>query len=44
VALIVNEQYTAAGLSALTFVAADNDLVSAAQAEGLAADNPNLHP
>lgn len=28
----------------LTFVAADNDLLAAAQAEGLLADNPNLHP
>lgn len=28
----------------LTFIAADNDLVAAAQAEGLAADNPNAHP
>ena len=43
-ALIVNEQYLAAGLAGLTFVAADNDLVAAAQLEGLATDNPNLHP
>jgi hypothetical protein len=31
-------------LAGLTFVAADNDLVAAAQLEGLATDNPNLHP
>jgi hypothetical protein len=43
VALIVNAQYVVAGLPELTFVA-DHDLVSAAHAEGLAADNPNLHP
>jgi uncharacterized protein len=43
-ALIVNEQYLAAGLAGLTFVAADNDLIVAAQLEGLATDNPNLHP
>lgn len=34
----------AAGLPALIFVAADNDLIMAAQAEGLAAENPNNHP
>jgi predicted nucleic acid-binding protein len=34
----------AAGLAALTFVAADDDLLAAAHAEGLAAENPNLHP
>jgi predicted nucleic acid-binding protein len=34
----------AAGLPGLTFVAADDDLLSAAHAEGLAAENPNLHP
>jgi predicted nucleic acid-binding protein len=34
----------AAGLPALTFVAADDDLLTAARAEGLAAENPNLHP
>ena len=43
-ALVVNEQYRAAGLPALTFITADNDLVAAAGAEGLMADNPNLHP
>ncbi len=34
----------AAGLPALTFVAADDDLLAAARAEGLAAENPNQHP
>ncbi len=34
----------AAVLPTLTFVAADDDLLSAAHAEGLAAENPNLHP
>jgi predicted nucleic acid-binding protein len=33
-----------AGLLGLTFIAADDDLVAAAQAEGLTADNPNAHP
>ncbi len=28
---------------AFTFVAADNDLLAAAQAEGLTTENPNLH-
>lgn len=31
-------------LPTLTFVSADEDLLTAARAEGLAADNPNLHP
>ncbi len=34
----------AAGLPGLVFIAADNDLVLAARAEGLTADNPNVHP
>ena len=33
-----------AGLPALVFLAADNNLLSAAQAEGLATDNPQPHP
>lgn len=33
----------AAGLPGMIFIAADNDLVLAARAEGLTADNPNLH-
>jgi hypothetical protein len=31
-------------LPALTLVGADDDLLAAARAEGLAAENPNLHP
>jgi predicted nucleic acid-binding protein len=42
-ALIANETLTAAGLSRLTFVAADEDLLTAADAEGLTTENPNLH-
>jgi predicted nucleic acid-binding protein len=34
----------AAALPGLTFIAADNDLLNAARAEGLTADNPLLHP
>jgi hypothetical protein len=41
-ALISNRVLVTAGLSHLTFVAADDDLVVAARAEGLAAENPNL--
>lgn len=43
-ALAINAQYIAAGLPPLTFLSADNDLLAAAQAEGLDADNPNAHP
>lgn len=43
-ALLANEPLIAAGLPALTFVAADDDLVAAARAEGLPAENPNRHP
>ena len=43
-ALVANEQYVAAGLASLIFLTADNDLILAARAEGLAVDNPNLHP
>jgi uncharacterized protein len=43
-ALIVNEQYIAAGLAGLAFVTADDDLIVAGRAEGLTTDNPNLHP
>ena len=42
-ALIANEALVAASLPALTFVAADSDLVKAANTEGLATDNPNLY-
>lgn len=43
-ALAVGDSIVEANLPALTFVAADEDLVSAAQAEGLSSDNPNQHP
>ena len=43
-ALEANVALTAASLSPLTFIAADNDLLHAAASEGLATDNPNLHP
>jgi len=42
-ALVANEALIAAGLSPLTFVGADDDLIMAARAEGLAIENPNLH-
>ena len=42
-ALVANEALTAAGLSSLTFVAADDDLMTAAHTESLAIENPNLH-
>ncbi|MBE7554800.1 MAG: type II toxin-antitoxin system VapC family toxin [Anaerolineales bacterium] len=40
-ALATNEVLITAGLPGLTFIAADDDLLAAAQSEGLAADNPN---
>lgn len=43
-ALAVEASLRAAGLPSLTFVVADADLVAAARVEGLAADDPNLHP
>ncbi|PDW00251.1 type II toxin-antitoxin system VapC family toxin [Candidatus Chloroploca asiatica] len=43
-ALDMHTTALAAGFSPLTFVAADDDLLAAARAEGLAAENPNLHP
>lgn len=43
-ALAADEALAAAGLSQLTFVAADGDLLTAANAEGLATENPNVHP
>lgn len=42
-ALIVNTELLAEGLPSLTFVSADEDLVDAAEAEGLLTENPNLH-
>lgn len=43
-ALIINLGYLAAGFNPITFVAADNDLLAAAAAEGLAPENPNDYP
>lgn len=43
-ALSAHQSLVGAGLAGLTFVAADADLVAAALAEGLAADNPNNYP
>ncbi len=43
-ALVVNQQYTSAGLATLRFITADADLVQAAQSEALLSDNPNVHP
>jgi predicted nucleic acid-binding protein len=40
-ALMSHRQIQAAGLPALTFLAADHRLLNAAHAEGLATDNPN---
>jgi predicted nucleic acid-binding protein len=43
-ALEVNRQRQAMGLEAVTLVSADRELNTAAQAEGLAVDDPNSHP
>jgi predicted nucleic acid-binding protein len=43
-ALIVNQALVDSGLPALTFVCADDRLLEAAEAEGLAVDDPNRHP
>jgi uncharacterized protein len=43
-ALAVKNTLAAAHLEPLTFLAADDRLLAAAQAEGLAIDNPNHHP
>ncbi len=43
-ALLVNDRLTAAGLSLLTFISADDDLLVAARSEGLFTDNPRAHP
>jgi uncharacterized protein len=42
-ALSTNEELINGGLSPLIFVTADNDLIEAAQSEGLSTNNPNLH-
>lgn len=43
-ALTLNNVLTQTQAPSLTFVVADDDLLQAAQGEGLATDNPNLHP
>jgi len=43
-ALTLNDPLVESGLSPLTFVSADDDLLAAAMAEGLATDNPHNHP
>ena len=43
-ALITSDALQAAGLSAPIFLAADERLLNAARTEGLATDNPNIHP
>jgi hypothetical protein len=43
-ALVMDRQWMEARLAAPIFLAADDRLLRAAQAEGLAVDNPNLHP
>jgi len=42
-ALVTNTALLAAELGPLTFVASDRQLLTAAQAEGLAVDNPSVH-
>ena len=42
-ALLLNNSRVSAGLPALSFVAADQDLITAASNEGLGSDNPNDH-
>ena len=42
-ALVTNQVLASADLAALTFVTADDDLLQAAQAEGLSSENPNMH-
>jgi predicted nucleic acid-binding protein len=43
-ALVTNETLSSAGLLRITFVAADEDLLAAAEAKGLLTENPNLYP
>ncbi len=42
--VIVNRSLIAHSLPPLVFISADDALIAAAQAEGLAVDNPNWHP
>ena len=44
VGLSVRSRLVKSGVQSFTFISADKDLNSAAQAEGLAVDNPNNHP
>lgn len=43
-AIALNDKLSKLNIPLFTFVSADNALNSAAQAEGLAVDNPNNHP
>jgi predicted nucleic acid-binding protein len=43
-AIVVSRSLLQYGLPSLSFVSADNELLLAAGAEGLATENPNLHP
>ncbi len=43
-ALAANDSLVASELPAPTFITADNDLIAATNAEGLATDNPNRYP
>ena len=43
-ALEVNQRWQSSGLGSVTLVSADKDLNTAAIAEGLTVENPNLHP
>lgn len=43
-ALVVNNSLVTHALPPLVFVSADDGLLAAVQAEGLAVDNPNCHP
>jgi uncharacterized protein len=43
-ATTIEQELKAAGAPSLIFVSADNDLNRAAQAEGLAVENPNYYP
>jgi hypothetical protein len=43
-ALLTNRDFVVSGRAPLIFVSADNDLLAAAQAEGLAIENPLNHP
>jgi predicted nucleic acid-binding protein len=43
-AMEVNHRWQTSNLGTVTLVSADNDLNTAATAEGLTVENPNLHP